>query len=46
MVIGLLLGALHGEAAVPPRWVAAHAAHGRARELLGLLEARGGEREL
>ena len=46
MVIGLLLGALHGEAAVPPRWAAAHAAHGRARELLGLLEARGGEREL
>lgn len=42
MVIGLLLGALHGDAAVPPRWAAAHAAHARARELLAILDARGG----
>jgi ADP-ribosylglycohydrolase len=41
MVIGLLLGAVHGDAAVPPRWAAAHAAHPRARELLAALEARG-----
>jgi hypothetical protein len=27
MVIGLLLGAVHGDAAVPPRWAAAHVAH-------------------
>jgi hypothetical protein len=42
MVIGLLLGALHGDAAVPPRWAAAHTAHARARELLAILDARGG----
>ena len=41
MVIGLLLRSLHGDAAVPPRWAAAHNAHAHARELLARLEARG-----
>jgi ADP-ribosylglycohydrolase len=42
MVVGLLLGALHGDAAVPPRWAAAHAAHARAVQLLSALEQRAG----
>jgi hypothetical protein len=42
MVIGLLLGGLHGEAAIPPRWAAAHVAHARAKELLASLDARDG----
>ena len=45
VVIGLLLGAVHGDAAVPPRWAAAHRAHERARQLLARLEARGEQGE-
>jgi ADP-ribosylglycohydrolase len=42
VVIGLLLGAVHGEEAVPARWLAALRDAPRARDLIAKIEARAG----
>ena len=40
MVIGLLLGGLHGETALPQRWTTAHNSYKHANSLLTILEQR------
>ena len=42
ITVGILLGALHGEEALPQRWLDGLRALPRVRELLALLEAGSG----